>query len=62
LDVFRRLIEDGVTECTHLAEELKVSKGTVAKWAKIGFGEGWLRKKGREYEIVEGTADGNEDL
>ena len=58
LDVFRRLIEDGVTECTHLAEELKVSKGTVAKWAKKAIDDGWLRKKGREYEII----DGNEGL
>jgi hypothetical protein len=62
LDVFRKLIEDGVTECTQLAEELKVSKGTIAKWAKKAISEGWLRKKGREYEIIEGGGDGNEDL
>ena len=62
LDVFRKLIEDGVTDCTHLAEELKVSKGTIAKWAKKAIDQGWLRKKGREYEIIEGAGDGNEDL
>jgi predicted transcriptional regulator len=34
MDVFRRLIGDAVTDCETLAEELKVSKSTVAKWAK----------------------------
>jgi hypothetical protein len=62
LDVFRKLIEDGVTDCTHLAEELKVSKGTIAKWAKKARDQGWLRKNGREYEIIEGAGNGNEDL
>jgi AAA domain len=58
LDVFRKLVEDGVTECTHLAQELKVSPGTVSKWAKKAIDDGWLRKKGRGYEII----DGNEGL
>ena len=58
LDVFRKLIEDGVTDCTHLAQELKVSPGTVSKWAKKAIDAGWLRKKSRGYEII----DGNEDL
>jgi hypothetical protein len=57
LDVSRRLIGDGVTDCGTLAEELKVSKGTVAKWAKKGIGAGWLTKKGREYALVEGNED-----
>jgi AAA domain len=55
LDVFRKLIEDGVTECSQLAEELKVSKGTISKWAAKAIGEGWLRKKGRDYELTEGN-------
>jgi len=57
LDIFRRLIEDGVTECSQLAEELKVSKGTVSKWAKKGFDEGWLTKNGREYVVADGNKE-----
>jgi hypothetical protein len=58
MDVFRRCIEEGVTDCTQLAEELKVSKGQVSKWAKKAIGEGWLKKQGREYALV----NGNEEL
>ena len=54
LDVFRKLIEDGVTDCTQLSEELGVSKGTVSKWAKKGMDQGWLEKDGRDYKIIEG--------
>jgi len=57
LDVLRQLIEDGVTECNQLAQEMRVTPGTISKWAKKAMKEGWLRKKGREYELVE---DGNE--
>ena len=53
LDVFRKLIEEGVTECTALAEELHVSKGTIAKWAKKAMDAGWLRKEGRGYALTE---------
>ena len=59
MDVFRQLIEEGVTECNHLAEEMRVSPGTISKWAKKATKAGWLRKKGREYQIVEGSPDGN---
>jgi hypothetical protein len=55
MDVFRRLIEDGVTECSELAEEMKVSKGTISKWATRANREGWLNKKGREYKLADGT-------
>jgi putative DNA primase/helicase len=57
MDVFRRWIEDGVTECGQLAEEMQVSKGTISKWAKKAMNEGWLRKKGREYVFVEGNRE-----
>ncbi len=62
MDVFRKWIEDGVTDCSQLAEELKVSRGTVSKWATKAIREGWLKKQGREYALVEGTIDGNEEL
>ena len=61
LDVFRQLIADGVTECNQLAQEMGVSPGTISKWAKKGMNEGWLRKKGREYELVENGNDRNEN-
>ena len=51
LEVFRQLIEEGVTECTELAEEMKVSRGTVSKYAKKATDEGWLEKKGRSYKL-----------
>lgn len=57
MDVFRRWIEDGVTECGQLAEEMQVSKGTISKWAKKAMNEGWLRKKGREYVFVEANRE-----
>ena len=55
MDVFRKWIEDGVTECGQLAAEMKVSAGTISKWAKKAELDGWLRKKGREYMVVEGN-------
>lgn len=61
MDVFRQLIEDGVTECNHLAQEMKVSPGTISKWAKKGMDEKWLEKKGREYRIVGTGNEGNEN-
>jgi hypothetical protein len=61
LDVFRRWIEDGVTECGQLAEEMRVSKGTISKWAKKAMSEGWLDKNGREYVIIESGNKGNEN-
>lgn len=61
LDVLRQLIEDGVTECNQLAQEMRVTPGTISKWAKKAMGEGWLRKKGREYELVCDGNEGNEN-
>jgi putative DNA primase/helicase len=53
LELFRQCIEDGVTDCTELAEELKVSRGTISKWAKKGINAGWLKKNGRSYELID---------
>jgi hypothetical protein len=53
MDVFRQILADGVTDCTQLAEELGVSKGTISKWATKAINQGWLKKKGREYLLVE---------
>lgn len=55
LDVFRQLIEDGVTDCTDIATEMKVSKATVSRMAKRASDAGWLTKTGRDYALVEGA-------
>lgn len=54
LDVFRQIIEDGVTDCTDIAIEMKVSKATVSRMAKKATEAGWLEKKGRDYAIIDG--------
>ena len=53
LDVFRRAIEDGITECSQIAQEMKVSPATVSRFAKKAIDAKWLRKKGRNYELIE---------
>ena len=62
LQVFRKLIEDGVTENSQLAEEMKVTKGTISKWAARGIREGWLKKDGREYALMQAVENGNQGL
>jgi hypothetical protein len=57
LDVFRRLIEEGVTECKDIAAEMKVSTATVSRMAKKGSDAGWVKKKGRGYALVEIEAE-----
>ncbi len=59
LDVFRKLIEDGVTDCTHLAEELKVSRAQ----SRSGRRKQWIRLAQEEGPgIRDHRGDGNEDL
>ena len=53
MDVLLQHVADGITDCTDLAAEMRVSKGTISKWATRAIHEGRLRKNGREYEIVE---------
>src|SRR5260370_16494307 len=53
LDVFRQLIEEGVTECGQIAQEMKVSPATVSRFAKKAIDCAWLKKQGREYVIAE---------
>jgi len=61
LDVLRQLIEDGITENSQLAQEMRVTPGTISKWAKKAMKEGWLRKgKNREYEILETGNEGKQ--
>jgi len=48
--IFRELIEDGLTNCKDIAEEMGITKGQVSKLATKAFADGWLKKNGRDYE------------
>jgi hypothetical protein len=55
MDVFLGLIEDGVTECSEIAEEMKTSKATVSRMAKQAMKSKKIIKVGREYFLAEGA-------
>jgi DNA-binding NarL/FixJ family response regulator len=52
IEVFRQLVEDGLTSAEDIAREMDVSKGTVSKLAKRAMKEGWLKKQGRKYALA----------
>ena len=52
LDVLRKLVEEGVTECGQLADEMHVSSSAISKMAKKGMDAGWLKKDGRGYALT----------
>jgi putative DNA primase/helicase len=54
MNVFLGLIEDGVTECGQIAQEMKTSPATVSRLAKKAMDAGKIIKKSREYFLVEG--------
>jgi AAA domain len=54
MDVFLGLIEDGVTECSEIAEEMKTSKASVSRIAKLAMKSGKIVKVNREYMLAEG--------
>lgn len=54
LDVFRNVIESGVTRCEEIAEAMKLRPFTVSRLAKKAMDGGWLKKSGRDYRLVEG--------
>ena len=49
---FRQWIEDGVTNCKDLSEEMGITKGQVSKLATKAFAAGWLKKNGRDYALT----------
>ena len=54
LDVFRSVIESGVTKCDEIADAMKVPKYVVSRMAKKAMDEGWLDKPKRgEYVLNE---------
>jgi putative DNA primase/helicase len=54
MDVFLGLIEDGVTDCAHIAQEMKASPATVSRLAKKAIDAGKIIKVKREYMLAEG--------
>jgi predicted transcriptional regulator len=50
--LFRQLIEDGLTRATDIAEEMGFSTGQVSKLAKKAIEAGWLAKDGRDYKLT----------
>lgn len=52
LDLFVRLVCDGIDSCTLIAEEMGVSKGTVSKWAKKAADAGRIRIDDGRYRHV----------
>ena len=56
LQVFRGWVENGLTSCADIADEMNVSKGYVSKLAKRAENVGWLKIEKREYRIIGGTA------
>jgi hypothetical protein len=53
LDVFRQLIEEGVTKCDEIAQAMKLPSYAVSRLAKKAIDAGWLTKSGREYAVTQ---------
>jgi putative DNA primase/helicase len=49
--LFRQLIDDGLTRASDIAEEMGLSIGQVSKLAKKALEAGWLQKDGRDYKL-----------
>jgi putative DNA primase/helicase len=54
MDVFLGLIEDGIRDCTQIAQEMKTSPATISRLAKRAIDAGRIIKKSREYFLAEG--------
>jgi DNA-binding MarR family transcriptional regulator len=53
LEIFRSVIEAGVTKCDEIAAEMKLPKYTVSRLAKKAVDAGWLKKSRGEYVLTE---------
>jgi hypothetical protein len=52
LDQFRRLINEGTTQCSQIAPAMGVSKYTISRMARRAKKAGWLDTVNRKYAIV----------
>lgn len=55
MDVFLGLIEDNFTECSEIAEEMKISRASASRIAKRAMKSEKIIKVGREYLLAEGA-------
>ncbi len=62
LDVFRRCLEEGLSDNRQIAEEMRISPGQVSKLFKKARDQGWALKDGRDYALVGDISIGNETL
>ena len=53
MDVFLQLIQEGVTQCSDIADEMKVSSATVSRLAKRALDAGRIKKVNREYVLTD---------
>lgn len=53
LQEFRQQLEVGITSASKIAANIGISKGQVSKLATKAILEGWLKKAGREYALVQ---------
>ena len=53
LDVFRSVLESGVTKCDEIADAMRLPRYTISRLAKRAIDAGWLKKSGRGYALVE---------
>ena len=51
LQILRGWVEDGLTSCTDIAEEMGLSKGRISQLAKAGERAGWLKIEHGKYKI-----------
>ena len=53
LDELRQWMRDGITNCADLSDAMGISKPSVSKLASKAIQAGWLRKNGRDYELLD---------
>ncbi len=53
LSIFRSHVENGLETCNAIAEEMNVTAGYVSQLAIQAQKQGWLKKEGRKYVIIE---------
>src|SRR5215831_9252220 len=51
LDVFRSVIESGVTKCDEIADAMKLPNYQISRMAKKAMDAGWLKKSGHNYVL-----------
>ena len=53
IDTFKRLVGDGMTSCSDIADAMELSRAAVCKIAKRAEALGWLMIKNRNYHLAD---------